>query len=74
MVQIYRCYPCQIGDHQHCAKVKTVPAGQFGGSSCICGCKGDPYWGLQDLRFSELPQMAVFPPQLPRSDELTGSD
>ena len=40
MVFIYTCGACQHEQHEKCERGHSVPKGTFGGSTCVCGCRG----------------------------------
>ena len=40
MVCLYTCGACLKGDHVNCERGHPAPKGVFGGSSCICHCRG----------------------------------
>ena len=39
MVMLYKCWPCENGNHDACFGIQTVPRGTFGGSRCTCNCE-----------------------------------
>jgi len=41
-MRIYTCHWCTAGQHEKCELSHDCPPGQYGGSRCICPCKGDP--------------------------------
>lgn len=80
-MRIYTCYWCHEGKHEKCDLSSYCSPGQYGGSRCICPCKGDPKWQekfFESMRplFEQLfgdwgkPKKTVEP----RPDEITGSD
>ena len=54
MVRLYLCQACQNNNHKKCELGHSVPKGQFGGSLCKCGCRGNPKWNDPYLIHEEL--------------------
>lgn len=51
MVKLYTCEPCERGEHDKCEIGQSAPDGQYGGTKCMCPCKGNP-----NMNMTEQPQ------------------
>jgi len=80
-MRIYTCHWCTEGQHEKCELSHHCSPGQYGGSRCLCPCKGDPKWKEKFLKDMGLLLEQLFgdlglqkKPVQPRDDEITGTD
>lgn len=50
MVKIYTCNACTENRHKDCELSKpSYPPGSYGGSRCLCACRGNPHFNDPDV-------------------------